>query len=296
MLGLAKFVMKGPYQALIAAVLLSVLTIWIAPLGLLVGAIIALVTLRVGVLDGFKVLVWSMVANVGLTVALTGSYLPAWISIMEFMLPVWLLAVVLRNTNSFAITLQMAMILVGLAVIGFHLIVPNTAEWWLTLFNQQIKPLLDASQLDYQVESIQKLAEMLTMLLASFALILWFSIVMIARWWQGTLYNPGQFQTDFYQFSLPKNIAYLAIILALLGLVFGSEQGLVFDLSGVVISALMFQGLAIAHQTVAVKKLHTAWLVTLYVALFLFPQVMLILAVIGLLDIWSDFRSRWVQD
>jgi hypothetical protein len=296
MLGLANFVMKGPMQALIAAVLLSALTIWIAPLGLLVGAIIGLVTLRVGVTEGFKVLVWSVLANVGLTVALTGSYLPAWISVMEYMLPIWLMAVVLRKTNSLALALQLAMILVGLGVIGLHLMIPSPADWWLSLFNQQIKPLLDESQLDYQLEGIQELAKMLTMLLASFALILWFSILLIARWWQGSLYNPGQFQTDFYQFALPKNVAYLAILLAVLGLVFGQESGLIFDLSGVMIAGLMFQGLAIAHQTVAVKKLHTAWLVSLYVALFLFPQVMLILATIGLLDIWSDFRSRWVQE
>ena len=296
MLGLAKFVMKGPYQALIAAVLLSALTVWFAPIGLLVGAIIGLVTLRVGVLDGFKVLVWSTLANVGLTVALTGSYLPAWVSVVEFMLPIWLLAVVLRNTNSLATTLQLAMILVGLGVIGFHLMVSNPAEWWLALFNQQIKPLLDASQVEYNVENIQKVAEMVTMLLASFVLILWFSILMTARWWQGSLYHPGQFQKDFYQFALPKNVAYVAIVLAVLGAIFGNQQGLIFDISGIVISGLMFQGLAIAHQTVAVKKLHNAWLVSLYVALFIFPQVMLILAVIGLLDIWSDFRSKWVQD
>jgi len=296
MLGLAKFVMKGPYQALIAAVLLSILTVWFAPIGLLVGAIIGLVTLRVGVIDGFKVLVWSMLANVGLTVALTGSYLPAWVSVIEFMLPIWLLAVVLRNTNSLATTLQLAMILVGLGVIGFHLMVANPAEWWLVLFNEQIKPLLDASQVEYNPENIQKVTEMLTMLLASFVLILWFSILMTARWWQGSLYYPGQFQSDFYQLSLPKTVAYIAILLAILGAVFGNQQGLIFDVSGVVISGLMFQGLAIAHQTVAVKKLHTAWLVSLYVALFIFPQVMLILAVIGLLDIWSDFRSKWVQD
>ncbi len=296
MLGLANFVMKGPNQALIAAVLLSALTVWIAPLGLLVGAIIALVTLRVGVTEGFKVLLWSVLANVGLTVVLTGSYLPAWISVMEYMLPIWLMAVVLRKTNSLALALQLAMIMVGLGVIGLHLIVPSPADWWLSLFNQQIKPLLDESQVDYQLEGIQELAKMLTMLLASFALILWFSILLIARWWQGSLYNPGQFQTDFYQFALPKNVAYLAILLAVLGLVFGHESGLIFDLSGVMIAGLMFQGLAIAHQTVAVKKLHNAWLVSLYVALFLFPQVMLILATIGLLDIWSDFRSRWVQE
>lgn len=296
MLGFANFVMKGPYQALIAAVLLSILTIWIAPVGLLVGAIIGLVTLRVGVIDGFKVLLWSMLANIGLTVLLTGSYLPAWVSIIEFMLPIWLLAVVLRNTNSLAKTLQLAMILVGLGVIGFHLMVPNPAEWWLALFNQQIKPVFEAAQLEYSAESIEKLTEMVTMLLASFVLVLWFSILMTARWWQGSLYHPGQFKKDFYQLALPKPVAYATILLAVLGVAFGSEQGIIFDLSGILISALMFQGLAIAHQTVAVKKLHKAWLVSLYVALILFPQVMLILAIIGLLDIWSDFRSRWVQD
>lgn len=296
MLGFANFVMKGPYQALIAAVLLSILTIWIAPIGLLVGAIIGLVTLRVGVMDGFKILVWSIVANVGLTVALTGSYLPAWVSVIEFMLPIWLMAMVLRSTNSLAMALQLAMILVGLGVIGFYLMVPNPAEWWLTLFNQQIKPVFEAAQIEYSAENIEKLTEMVTMLLASFVLILWFSILMIARWWQGSLYHPGQFKEDFYQLALPKAVAYAAISLAVLGLVFGSQKGLVFDLSGIVISALMFQGLAIAHQTVAVKKLHNAWLVSLYVALILFPQVMLILAIIGLLDIWSDFRSRWEQN
>lgn len=296
MLKLAEFVMKGPMQALIAAVLLSALTIWIAPLGLLVGAIIGLVTLRVGVVDGFKVLVWSVLVNVGLTVALTGSSLPAWVSVMEFMVPIWLMALILRNTNSLAVSLQLAMLIVGLGVIGLHLFIPSPSEWWLNLFDQQIKPLLDASQVEYQAEAIQELAKMLTMLLASFAVILWFSILLIARWWQGSLYHPGQFQADFYQFAFPKNVAYLAIILAVLGLVFGEQSGLVYDLSGVVIAGLMFQGLAIAHQTVAVKKLHNAWLVALYVALFLFPQVMLILATIGLLDIWSDFRSRWVQE
>lgn len=296
MLGLANFVMKGPMQALSTAVLLSVLTIWIAPIGLLVGAIIGLVTLRIGVNDGLKTLLWSSVAIIGVTMTTTGSYWPAVIAIMEYMLPIWVMAMVLRNTNSLARTLQLAMIMAGTGVIAFYLLIPSPADWWLTMFNQQIKPVLDASQVDYSLESIQDLSNMITMLLASFAVTLWFSIVLIARWWQGALYHPGQFQSDFFQLSLPKSVALIAVALAILGLVLGQESGLIFDLSGVVIAGLMFQGLAILHQTVAVKQLHKAWLVSLYVALFLFPQVMLILATIGLVDIWTDIRSRWEQE
>ncbi|MDX1348169.1 MAG: DUF2232 domain-containing protein [Thiomicrorhabdus chilensis] len=296
MLSIANYVMKGPMQALIAAVLFSALSVWIAPVGLIVGAIITLVTLRVGVSEGVKVLVWSVLANVGLTVVMIGSYVPAIISVAEYMVPVWLMALVLRNTNSLALSLQMAMVLAGVGVIALHILVPSPSEWWMTLFDQQVKPLLESSSVEYQPEAIQTLANMVTMLLAMFAVVLWFSILVVGRWWQGSLYHPGQFQSDFYQMSLPKSTAYVAIVLALAGLITGADSGIVYDLSGVMVAGLMFQGLAIAHQAVTVKQLHTAWLVTLYVLLFLFPQAMLILATIGLLDIWANFRSRWEQE
>lgn len=296
MLGIASFVMKGPTQALIAAILFSALTVWVAPFGLLAGAIIGLITLRVGVADGFKVLLWSVLTVVGLTVMLSGNAWPGLISVMEYMVPVWLMAWVLRNTNSLALALQTAMIMAGAAVIGLHLVVSDPAAWWMMLFNEQLKPMLEASQVPYDEAAIESLAEMVTLLLAVFAVMLWFSILILGRWWQGSLYHPGQFHADFYALSLPKSTAYAAVLLAVLGLVSGAQAGIVYDLSGVVIAGLMFQGLAIAHQTVAIKQLHTAWLVTLYVLLFLFPQAMLILATIGLLDIWLDIRNRWEQE
>lgn len=296
MLGIANYAMKGPLQALIAAVLFSALSVWIVPLGLLVGAIIALVTLRVGVTDGFKILLWSVVANVALTSAMSGTVLPAVVAVIEYMLPIWLMAAVLRNTNSLAMALQLAMLLAGGAVVLVHLLMPVPADWWMNLFNEQFKPVLDASGVVYDLDTVTRLSQMVTMLLAMFAVMLWFAILVWGRWWQGVLYHPGQFQADFFQLRLPKSTAYVAIALALAGLVWGHESGLAYDLSGVMIAGLMFQGLAIAHQTVSIKQLHKAWLVTLYVLLFLFPQAMLILATIGLVDIWVDLRSRWEQE
>ncbi|WP_321323355.1 hypothetical protein [Thiomicrorhabdus sp.] len=293
MLVIANYAMKGPMQANIAAVLFSALSVFLAPFGILVGAIIALVTLRISVTEGFKTLAWSVIGNIALTVMMTGMYFSAIVSVIEFMLPVWLMAVVLRQTNSLALALQFAMILVGIGVVLFYLTVPNPAEWWLGLFNQYVAPMLEASQISYEKELIPTLAEMVTMLIAVFMIILWFTILVLARWWQSELYNPGQFKTDFYQLTLPKTTAYMAIALAVIGLVNGAQPGLVYDLSSVIIAGLMFQGIAIAHQTVSIKQLSSAWLVGLYILLFLFPQAMLILATIGLVDTWVNFRSRW---
>ncbi|MBF6056899.1 MULTISPECIES: DUF2232 domain-containing protein [Thiomicrorhabdus] len=295
MLSLANFAMKGPFQAGIAVVLLAALSVWFTPIGVLVGAIIALVTLRVSEVEGLKTLIWGLLVQLALVVSLTGSYWPAIVSALEFMLPVWLVSVVLKKTGSLALALQTAMVMVGLGVIGFHLVVANPTQWWTELFQQSLLPILQESGVSYSQDAMEGLIQMVTMLLGVFALTLWFSIVLLARWWQSRLYFPGRFSQDFYALSLPKSTAYIAVILAIFGLI-GTGQGLVYDLSGVVIAGLMFQGLAIAHHTVKKRQASAAWLFALYVLLFLLPQTMLILATIGLIDTWMDFRNRWDQE
>lgn len=292
MLALANYSMKGPMQANIAVVLLSALSVWIAPIGILAGGIIALVTLRVNAVEGAKSLIWAMLAQVVLTVMMSGSYVPAFIAIMEYLVPVFIMALVLRKTNSLAQALHLGMLMIGVGLVAFHLMVGDTNSWWLDLFNSQIKPVLESAGVEYQSEFVPKMAEMVTMLLAVFALILWFSILMLGRWWQSQLYYPGQFQKDFHQLKLPKSTATAAVVIAITGLIVGQEVRLLYDISGVVIAALMFQGLSIAHYIVKERDASNAWLVGLYVLLFLLPQMMLILATIGLLDSWMNFRGR----
>jgi len=292
MLAIANYAMKGPQKALIATAGFSVLSVFLAPFGILVGALIALVTLRVSVAEGVKTLIWALVSHTAVTVLISGSYLPAVISAVEYMLPVFMMAVVLRNTQSLALALKSAMILVGLSLLVFHLIIADPVQWWIAQFNDVLAPLLEESGIAYNMESVTAIAAMVNMLIGVFILILWFSIILVARWWQSELYNPGGFKADFYDLALPKSVAYMAVVIAIFGLISGAEHGIAYDLSGVIIAGLMFQGLAIAHKTVAVNQMHTAWLVTMYALLFFVPQIMLILATIGLVDSWVDFRSR----
>ncbi|MGC9386809.1 MAG: DUF2232 domain-containing protein [Hydrogenovibrio sp.] len=293
MLSVANYVMKGPMQAYIAILLLSALTVWIAPFGVLVGAIIALVTLRVGEQEGLKVLAAAMVVNLGLSFAMSGSIWPGLVSVMEYMLPIWLLSWVLRNTGSMALSLTLDMLLVGGGVIAFHLAVGDTTVWWQSVMTEFVKPVFDQAGTPYPEAMLAELVQVATMLLAMFVVLLWFAIVLLGRWWQSALYVPGQFRADFYEIRLPKGLAGLAVLVALVGLF--TQSDLIQDLSGVLMAGLLFQGLAVAHHTVNKRQMSTFWLGGLYVLLFLFPQAILILATIGLIDIWVDIRNRWTE-
>ncbi|HBQ44913.1 MAG TPA: hypothetical protein DD716_04605 [Thiomicrospira sp.] len=290
---IANYSMKGQSQSMIAVLLLSMITVWFAPLGMLLGAVIALVTLRVGVNEGLKVLLIAMVANVGISMLLTGSSWSGVMAIAEYMLPIWLLALVLRKTNSLASVIHLAMLMAGVGVVGFYLAVGEPVVWWTNIINSILLPIMLEAGLEAPKELMENMAKVATMFFGMFVVILWTSILLIARWWQSELYFPGKFREDFFQIRLPKNVAYLAIVVALAGLLV--ESGILRDLSGVIIAGLMFPGLAIAHQAVDVKKMSSGWLIGLYFLLFIFPQMLLIVAAIGLVDTWLDIRSRWIQ-
>ncbi|GAB6034312.1 DUF2232 domain-containing protein [Galenea microaerophila] len=288
MLAIANTVMKGPKQAYLLASLLAFLTLLFSPVGLLWGAVIVLVTLRVGTQEGLKLLAVSALVNILGTLVITGSYLPALAAVMEYAAPVWAFAALLRQTQSLETTLTAIMLVVVGSILAFYLAVGNPEQWWLQVITQILEPVMTQANLDLPAEALQEFAHMLTFLMGMFMVILWFGIVLWGRWWQSRLYYPGQFQKDFYRLKLPASVVYAAIILSVAGLIF-SQSTLLMDLTGVLMAGLMFQGLAIAHKVFSAK--HKAWLIGLYVLLFLFPQTILILATIALLDFWFDFRK-----
>ncbi len=292
MIVVANFIMKGQLQTIAATVLFSVLTVWLSPFGFVVGAIIVLVTLKVGVAEGFKILAIAGVINLALANIFLESFLPGLISIVEYMLPVWIASVVLKGSNSLALSLKSILLMAGSGVAAFHLFVGDTIAWWKQLYEGQLLPVFQQSGFDVSATTVDALLPMVTMLLAMLMVILWFSIVLLGRYWQGSLYSSGQFKEDFHQLRLSRGVGYFTIAVALAGLILQNNL-LLQDLSGVLMAGLMFQGIAIAHHTVSIKPASKGWLIGMYVLLIIFPQTLLVLAMIGLLDIWMNFRSRW---
>jgi uncharacterized protein YybS (DUF2232 family) len=294
MLFLARYVMEGPKQAYLAASLLSFLTLWISPVGFLLGAVIALVTLRIGVKEGMQVLALS--ALVQLTAAQLGMGVlwPALAGIMEYMLPAWGLAWILRRTQDLAVMIQAAVWLVGTLVIIFHLSVPDPVAWWTEVFKTLFENAMRDAQISLDDATWTQFAQMATMMIAMSMVILWISIVLFARWWQGALYAPGRFQADFHNLSLPRQLAWLTGLVALAGLLVGPTQhGLISDLFGVLSAGLMFQGLAVVHALVERRQMSANWLFAIYFLLLLFPQTILLLALIALFDMWMNLRQRY---
>jgi uncharacterized protein YybS (DUF2232 family) len=296
MIAIANYVMKGPIQAYLSAIAFALLAIWFTPVGFLAGAVIALVTLRVGSTEGLKVMAAASAVHLGVAGLLSGSYAAGIIVIIEFMLPIWVLAWVLRQTNSLGQTLQLAGLMAGIGLIVAHLMLGDMPSWWMTLFNQSVRPMLEQAGVEYSIEMIETMAQVMTMLLAMFAVVLWFSVVIMGRWWQGELYYPGQFQKDFHELRLPRNVAIVTAVVALASMFFNdSSGGLLGDLFGLLTVVLMFQGLAIAHNAVLKKDMSNGWLVGLYILLAVFPQTVLILSILGLADNFVDFRNRWKE-
>ena len=113
--------------------------------------------------------------------------------------------------------------------------------------------------------------------------------VVLARWWQAALFNPGGFQTEFHQLRLPL---WLTGTLALA--VFGFSN--VTDMTQwlfVLSIPLLFAGLALVHGLVEQLKLGQAWLFAIYLALLLSSAVVFtILALLATLDSVFKLRQR----
>lgn len=114
--------------------------------------------------------------------------------------------------------------------------------------------------------------------------------LMLGRYWQAALYNPGGFGREFHAVRIPRVPALVLLACMVFGPNFGSAVALLTPLCSV---PLMFAGIALLHGLVAQKRLAKFWLVGLYVTLVLFMQLTYpLLVVLAIVDSLIDFRGR----
>ncbi len=293
---LASFAMRGRSQAVVSAVVLAMVSLPIPPFSVLSSAVIALVTLRRGQVEGLVVgglagLVSGLIAYLAL-----GTPAPAVAIVLSLWLPTLILALVLRATRSLTLMLEAAL-LVGLLVIGiFYLQVPDPATTWQEALQPFSRDLTDAGLLEEGKQDVflKEMARWMTGFFAAGFFLLVTISVFLARWWQAVLYNPGGFRQEFHTLRLHRALGIAGLLL--LGLILtgvGGKGGLILDLSLLLSSALMLQGLAVAHGISALRQTHPVWLVAMYILYFFaMLQMWMLLAAVGLADLWFDFRAR----
>jgi len=293
MKAMAEYAMRGRLHAASLASLFAVLSLILPPLSYLSGALVALVTMRRGNAEGAVIAVISAVVLSIIAQLTTGNMVIGFVFAFMVWLPVWILSIVLRKTVSLMLTVSVAALISVITVIGFHLVVGDTVAWWSGLMNQLFAEALEKSGADdAQLQMMRtNMSQFMTGLLASAFFMSMVLSVFLARWWQAALYNPGGFKSEFHAFRLEKTVAIIGTLIFLWAMLTAEPGSMAIDLSFVVSVYGSVAGLALIHYLVDARGMNRAWLITLYLLLmFVAPQLLVLLAIIGFADSWVDIR------
>jgi len=299
--GIAVFSMQGRWQAAIAIALLSLGALMIPPLSYLVSGVIALCTLRMGPKEGAKVLVATTVIFTLLAGLLLGQLYISGLFLLTSWLPIFGISLVLGYTRSLALSLLAAGGLGIVLVLGAYLVLPDPALWW----QQMIEPFMASlgQQPGWQLDQTEtqllvlSLSGMMTGLVAAgFSLNVMIGLL-IGRAWQAKLYNPNGFASEFTQLKLEKPAAILTTILMVVTVSPMAESlPILQDCLFVMLTVFSLQGLSVIHAVVRQQQKHKFWLVAVYLLLIvMLPQMVVILAIIGVLEQWFNFRRHSVE-
>ncbi|MEX2367852.1 MAG: hypothetical protein WD601_14715, partial [Pseudohongiellaceae bacterium] len=203
MRGLAEYAMHGRRQAIIVILLSGFLSGFLSVLYFISAATVGLVTLRKGGYEGMIVLLWALLPAILLW--RMGDISPL------FLLPGAMgLSLLLRRTESWQLVIVLATV-AGLLT-QFSL---NWQPEYLGQFETLATEIVNAQQSQnaqgqYTVEQLLNLLKQFYGAYHAFALVL---CVILARWLQAALYNPGGFRQEFH--SLHFDTRTMLVVLGL---------------------------------------------------------------------------------
>jgi hypothetical protein len=283
MRALADFIMRGRVQATLVVVGCAALPLlfWLS------AAAACLVYLRRGMKDAWGVLMWALLPALGWWFYGEPRTLMVLLGALG-------LAAVLRKGESWnrVLLVSIALGLVYGVVLG---VVFREPIEQMSLALQELLPkMLDGLHGKLSMEERARLAALVTPvlngLIAALMQTLSLLSLMLGRYWQAALYNPGGFGREFRAVRIPLWPAALLLACMLIGPNFGPQVAMLTPLCSV---SLVFAGLALMHGLVAEKRLGRFWLVGLYVTLLLFLQLIYpLLVVAAIVDSLVDFRGR----
>ncbi|WP_433738414.1 hypothetical protein [Pseudomonas putida] len=284
MRALAEFIMRGRMQAtlVVAGCAALPLLYW---LGAAAGC---LVLLRRGLKDALGVLALGM--------------LPAliwWLysddpRALLVLLGSASLALVLRASESWnrVLLVSIAMGVVFSVVLGmaFEPQIEMLAQALIKVMPSLLGDVYQKMSVDEQARFASLIAPILTGLIAALLQIVSVLSLIVGRYWQALLYNPGGFGREFRAVRIPLGPAMLLLAGMVVTPNLGVQMSMLVPLCSV---PLVFAGLALIHGLVAQKRLARFWLVGLYVTLLLFMQLIYpLLVVLAIVDSLIDFRGR----
>jgi len=272
MRGLAEYAMHGRRQAIIVVVLTGLFPLVYC----LSAAVVGLVNLRKSATEGLIILLWSLLPAALLWMA--GDSTP-----VILMLSTAILAQVLKYKESWSRVIMLGTVLAILTQLSLVWQEGYVAEL-VSIVEEAID--LQRSQGVVVEYSASEVVNLLLGFYGAYHFTTVISCLVLARWWQAALYNPGGFKTEFHQLRLEPGFAVL-----LAGFILAALTGVPPLSSWLAIMCIppLLGGLALLHYLVAWKKLGFSWIVVVYLlALFISPVVILL----GLAESIVNFRKR----
>lgn len=284
MRALAEFIMRGRMQATLVVVVSAALPLlfWLS------AAAGSLVLLRRGWSDAAGILAWALLPAIG------------WWYFGEprtllVLLGALGLALLLRANLSWnrVLLCSVALGLVYGLVLGavFREPIDAMALELQKLMPQMLNGVHQQMSVDERARLDSLIAPVLTGLIAALLQTVSLLSLILGRFWQAQLYNPGGFGREFRALRLPPPLAMLLLVGMLLGPNLGPQMAMLTPLCSV---PLAFAGIALLHGLVAQGRLAKFWLVGLYITLLLFMQLTYpLLVVLAIVDSLFDFRGRF---
>ena len=284
---LAEFIMRGRMQAIVVVAFASAIPMmfWLS------AAAVSLVLLRRGLNDALSVIVWALLP------AAVWAYFDDPRPLLG-LLGTLSMAYILRATSSWSKTL-LASVLIAVFFawalgVAFAQPLASLAVELNALMPKMLAELYEQLSAEDRLQLQSLIVPVLTGLMASVLQLLCVISVILARYWQAVLYNPGGFAQEFKSLRLPKVVVFPLVFGMLFAPGLGIQAVILTPLCSV---PLMFAGLAVVHGLIAKYRSGNFWLIGLYVGMVLFTQLIYpFLVVLAIVDSVFDFRGLRSQN
>lgn len=276
---LARFIMAGRLKAALVAFFGNLLPL-ISP------AAVGLVALRHNITDAVLVSLWAILPLVLVLAVTDMNAMMIWVSMVSVGV-VLFGAQVLRLSLSWSWSLLCMLACSAILAFMMGLILDAELEAMraalLDMLNQMAK---QQGQVIDMVPSDLFLTGLIAWVIALTAI----GSLLLARWWQALLYNPGGFRLEFHGLRIEKTAALLLMAGLIACYLLSRDYFTWGNLLGL---PLLLSGIALVHHAVAFAQLSGYWLVFFYIGLvILVGPLSTVMVGLGFLDSMLDLRAR----
>lgn len=290
MLALARYTLNSPYHAAATVALVAVLSLLIPMLGLVSGALVALIVLTQGWQQGLRPILAATLALSALTWFWQGSFIMGVSVGLVQWLPLMALALVYRWSRSLSFVLIVALGLAAFLVVIQHLFIADAFDKTAMALLQEILAKNHSEELTaQQQQGLQNTAALMSRAVVPVLMLMWMLALILGRWVDRRLQSQS-FAAEYTALKLGRSASATALLVVAVGLF--QDHALLQSLQMLALAGLMFQGLALLYLWLQQAGRSSTWFWLYCFLMMLFPFLVGVTALLGGLDNWVSLTRK----